>query len=356
MKFVHIADLHFDTSFTQINDSNLGTLRRIDQRKVLKKVIEYIKENEIDYLFIAGDLYEHKYIKESTIDYINNLFKEIEQTKIFITPGNHDPYLKNSFYNKFKWNKNVFIFGPNITKVEDNNVNIYGYGFNDFYYTNTEIENFKLEDEQKINILITHGTLNGTNNIDKQYNAISKSKLQEIGFDYVALGHIHKGNYNEEDKIIYPGSTISMGFDELGPHGMIVGDINKTSLNVKFIPLDDSEFKVINMDVTDFNSIDDLVQQIEALDINDQDYYEIYLIGRRKFEIDMYNLKKMITSTKIIKIKNKTKVNYDIEEIANENTLKGLYVQEILKRMNNSEYNKELLESVLEIGMEILEK
>ncbi|MBP3502803.1 MAG: DNA repair exonuclease [Clostridia bacterium] len=356
MKFVHIADMHFDTSFTQLNNSHLGTLRRLEQRKILKKVIDYIKNNNVKYLFIAGDLYEHKYIRESTIEYINNLFKEINDTEIFITPGNHDPYLKNSFYSKYDWNENVHIFGPNISKIEYEDVNIYGYGFNDFYYTNAEIEKFEIEDKNKINILITHGTLNGTNNIERQYNAISKSILEKIGFDYVALGHIHKSNYNEEKNIIYPGSTISMGFDELGAHGMIVGDINKNELDLQFIPLDESEFKIINVDITEMIAIDELIENINNLQIDENDYYEIYIVGKRKFEIDKYALKKMITNQRIIKLKNLTKRDYDIQKIVDENTLKGLFVKEILDRMENNDSDKELLENALEIGLEILDK
>ena len=87
MKFIHIADMHFDSPFVNLSDKDgLGDLRRLEQRKALKKVIEYIKENKIKYLFISGDLYEQKYIKKSTIEYINNLFKEIPETKIFISP------------------------------------------------------------------------------------------------------------------------------------------------------------------------------------------------------------------------------------------------------------------------------
>ena len=104
MKFVHIADMHFDSPFTTLSDKgNLGEQRRLEQRKIFKKVIEYIKENKIEYLFISGDLYENQYVKLSTIEYINNLFKEIPETQIFISPGNHDPKLKNSYYNKFNW-------------------------------------------------------------------------------------------------------------------------------------------------------------------------------------------------------------------------------------------------------------
>ena len=174
MKFVHIADMHFDSPFIALSDKgNLGEQRRIEQRKIFKKIIEYIKENKIEYLFIAGDLYEHKYIRKSTIEYINNLFKEIENTKIFITPGNHDPFLKKSYYNNFEWNKNVYIFNSNIQKIETEDADIYGYGFDDFYCTNSGIENIEIENPEKINILIIHGTLNGANLEEMQYNSMN---------------------------------------------------------------------------------------------------------------------------------------------------------------------------------------
>ena len=356
MKFVHMADMHFDTSFTQLNNSNLGSIRRLDQRKIFQKIIEYIKQNQIEYFFIAGDLYEHKFIKESTIEYINKQFKEIENTKIFITPGNHDPFLKNSFYNKFSWNKNVHIFNSKISIVEDEKCRIYGYGFDDFYYTNSEIENLELPDNNKINILITHATLNGTNNIERQYNAISKSTLEKIGFDYVALGHIHKLNYKESKKIVYPGSPISMGFDELGEHGIIVGQIEEGELQTEFIPLDEKEFKIMDLNISDMTSIDDIAQQLNSLELAQENLYEIYLQGTRTFEIDKYNLKKLIISENIIKLKDKTKMSYDLEKIAKDRTLKGLFVQEIIQKMNEAEANIELLEQTLEIGLDILEK
>ena len=87
MKFVHIADMHFDAPFTTLNSKgDFGKIRRLDQREVFKKIIEYIKQNEIEYLFISGDFYEHEFIRKSTIEYINELFKTIPETLIFITP------------------------------------------------------------------------------------------------------------------------------------------------------------------------------------------------------------------------------------------------------------------------------
>ena len=60
MRFVHMADIHFDTPFTFLNSqNNLGNIRRLDQRDVFKKTINYIKDNNVPYLFITGDLYDH---------------------------------------------------------------------------------------------------------------------------------------------------------------------------------------------------------------------------------------------------------------------------------------------------------
>lgn len=359
MKFVHIADLHFDSPFVNLADKEgLGETRRLEQRKIFKKVIEYIKDNNIKYLFISGDLYEHKYIKKTTIEYINNLFKEIPNTLIFISPGNHDPYLKNSYYNKFNWNENVKIFKNKIEKIETENANIYGFGFDDFYCTDCGIENLEIEEKNKINILVIHGTLNGASLEEKQYNSIKSKTLEEKGFDYVALGHIHKLDYNtyENQRIVYPGSTASLGFDELGQHGMIVGELDKEKIKLEFIPIDETEFIIQNLDITQINSKEELIETINELNIEENNLIEIYLTGKRNFEIDTYEIKKFITNEKIIKIKNKTKINYNLEKIAEENTLRGIFVKKMLDKYNllENEEEKSILENSIEIGLESL--
>lgn len=196
--------------------------RRLEQRDALKKVIQYIKENQIGYLFIAGDLYEQEYIQQSTIEYCNRQFREIPDTKIFIAPGNHDPYLKNSYYKNYNWSTNVHIFNGELQSYEDEEAIIHGCGFTDFYNNDEDVEKIILKDKEKINILVTHGDLDASRTAEKNYRPISSKKLQEIGFDYVALGHVHNSNFNPNSRIQYAGSTICLGFDEIGKHGMIV--------------------------------------------------------------------------------------------------------------------------------------
>ena len=356
MKFVHIADMHFDSPFTLLSSrAKLGEIRRVDQRKAFKKVIEYIKENEIPYLFISGDLYEQEYVRLSTIEYINNLLKEISETKIFITPGNHDPYLNNSYYNKFNWNENVKIFNSKIEKIELEEFNLYGYGFSDYYCFESGIENIKIENKEKINILITHASLDGGYDELRHYNTLSTKSLRELGFDYIALGHIHKCNLDEENKnIIYPGSTVSMGFDELGSHGMIVGNLDKNNLEIEFIKLDDKEFKEINLDISQINTVEELIEKINEIELDENNLYKIILIGKRKFEINTYKLFKMLEIKNIIKIKNKTILDYNLEEIANDFSLKGIFAKEMLKKLNDENIDKEIVQKAIEIGMNIL--
>ncbi len=356
MRFVHIADMHFDSPFTTLSDKgNLGEKRRIEQRNIFKKVIQYIKRNHIEYLFISGDLYEHQYVRKSTIEFINNLFKEIEDTHIFIAPGNHDPNLKKSYYSTYNWNKNVHIFHSDLERIQLDDLDIYGYGFSDFYCPEVNLKNLEIENPNKINVLIIHGTLDGSSMEERQYNPISKKVLEEKGFDYVALGHIHKNNFTQDGKIIYPGSTISLGFDELGEHGMVTGEIKKDGNHLEYIKLDDTEFIEKELECNLIQSVEELVEKINSIKIDENKLYKIILTGKRNFEINLYDLYKYELNDRIIKLKDKTKPNYDLEKIAREHTLRGLFVKEILEEMKNQDYDEETIGKALEVGMEILE-
>ena len=51
MRFIHMADVHFDSPFTVLaSRENLANERRLEQRKAFADTIEYIKENQIPFL------------------------------------------------------------------------------------------------------------------------------------------------------------------------------------------------------------------------------------------------------------------------------------------------------------------
>lgn len=344
MKFVHIADVHLDTPFKTISDrADLGVERRLEQRKALKKVVDYIKENNIEYLFISGDLYDEAYVRESSISFLNNLFKEIPNTKIYIAPGNHDPYIKNSFYATYPWNENVKVFTNDVEKVENEDANIYGFGFNNFEMNNNQIKDIVLDEPEKINILITHGDLG-----ESRYNPMKLNEIKSKGFDYVALGHIHKRD--DSTNVVYPGSLISLGFDELGEHGMIVGEINNKELKKEFIKIDEREFVEKELDVSDILSEEELIEKINSIN-EENKLFKIILVGYRNFPINI-NIK--LINKNIIKIKNNTKIKIELKE--NNSTLKGIFIKKLNERKNNNLIDEQTYENILEIAEQALGK
>lgn len=341
MNFVSVADVHFDIPFRRISDrAGLGRERRLDQRKAFKKVIDYIKENNVEYLFIAGDLYEQDYVQEATIAYINDLFKTIENTKIYIVPGNHDPRIKNSYYETYKFNDNVKIFTDRLEIVENDDCDIYGYGFNNFEMSQNKLDDLQIKNQNKINVFLSHGDIYNKS----VYNPMNLNLLEEK-FDVINLGHIHK-----RDKY-YSGSLISLGFDELGEHGFIYGEADENKKITKhFIKADDKEFIRENFDITNILSNEELIEKLNEIETRN-DLYEIILIGERSFKIEIdLNL----VQKSIIKIKDETKLKE--EENINENSLYGIFVKNLKRKLENEEIDEKQYEQIIELEKQIMNK
>lgn len=183
MKFIHMADLHFDTPLISLkNNRDLIKKRRTEHRQIFRDVIQLVKKENIDFLFISGDLFEQKFVEKSTIEFIISSFQLIPDTKIFIAPGNHDPLIKNSPYITYDFPENVVIFNGEVGMFSYDNINIYGLGFTNYEFASDEIKNIEIEDEEKINVLVVHGTLDGAS---KKYLDIKSKDIEK--FDYVAL-------------------------------------------------------------------------------------------------------------------------------------------------------------------------
>ena len=343
MEFVTIADLHFDTPYMNfINSTNeLRESRRDEQKKCFKQVINYIKENKIPYLFVAGDLFESQTVRKATVSYVKALFKEISFCKIFIVPGNHDPYLKGSPYQDKDWSDNVKIFKSEIEKVEieDKNVNIYGYGFNNYEMEPRDISNIQL-DHTKINIFFSHGDLY----IKNKYNSINLKELESKKFDYIIMGHIHK-----KDKY-YPGSLVSLGFDESGERYFIHGKIENKKIELEDIKVDQREFYASDYDISDINSLEELYYRLNN-EVQDDNFYEFYLVGYKNFEIEI-DFKKL--KDNILKVKDHASVKITFSE--NNTTLRGIFYGKLKEKLEKGIITEKDFEKALEIGINVLEK
>ena len=186
------------------------------------------------------------------------------------------------------------------------------------------------------------------------YNPILESKINALKFDYVAIGHIHKTNFDTNNKIIYPGSTISFGFDELGEHGMVIGEINNKDVKLNFVKLDERLFTKYKLNVENLSTKEELVEKINSLTLDEKNMYEIVLVGNREFNINSREILKLIEQPNVLKVKDCTKIKYDIEEIAKENNLRGVFVREIIKKYETGIYTEEQIEKSIEIGLEAM--
>lgn len=217
------------------------------------------------------------------------------------------------------------------------------------------INQIKIKEKEDINILLTHASIDSTTDTTyNQYNPMPKNELKKLGFNYIALGHIHKPYYNKEENqnIVYPGSTISLGFDELGKHGMIVGEINENKkLKIEFIPLDEKEFIEKTLKITSINTKEELIEKIKMLELEENKFYKIILVGERNFEINTYEIEKYVNE-KIIKIKDKTKIKQNLEELAKQNNLKGIFIKNMLKKLEEHPEQEKKITKAIEIGLE----
>lgn len=342
MKFVHIADVHFDMPFTSARYSKkIVERRRLDARDVFYDTISFTKEYGAEMLFISGDLFEYRSVTSDTINFIISCLKRIPDVQIFIAPGNHDPLLPNSPYNTFEWPENVTIFTGEVGMFEYDDVVVYGLGFNDFEMDCSLINEIEV-DKSKTNILVTHGTLDGAM---YQYHDIKTADLKK--FDYVALGHIHLPKI-DDSRIIYPGSLVAGGLDEQGEHGLVYGEISKETCKVNFKTMDKREFKEITFNLTLEDEEKTPNEIIEKLKLGDDVYRIVFEGVKVSYMQDLINALKK-SDKFICDIKDKTKLVYDLEEIATHSTLKGVFTKNMLNLLKENPNREEEINRAIEL-------
>lgn len=339
MKFIHIADVHFDMPMISLRGNReFIKKRRIEQKQAFRDAIQFAKKEKVDCVFISGDLFEQKFVERGTIEYIISNFQLIPEANIFISPGNHDPYIKDSPYESYTWPENVTIFKSDYGMISFEDYDIYGIGFENYEEDLDVVKDIKVEDEHKVNILVTHGTLNGGMH---KYHDIKEKDLKK--FDYVALGHIHDKKI-DDSRIIYPGSLISCGFDEPGEHGFVKGEITKDKCEIEFVSTNCREYKRVELDIS---NIPNFSEAIEKLDMDDS-FYRIILSGSKNFNIDelVENINEL--GKNVCEIRDKTTLPFDFEGIMSQENLKGLFTRKIFDEMENmtEDEKNEMLKTV----------
>lgn len=364
VKILHCADLHFDTPFKELT-KEISQNSKEELLQVFKNIIDLTINEKVQVLLIAGDVFDNLTVNKNTLFFISNQLKRIENVRVFISPGNHDPYNEKSFYNMINWPDNVYIFKGKMQnkEIKELNLVVWGAGFNNNYEHEGLINEINI-DKSKINIMVIHGEIESKNS-KNEYNPIYLRDIEKTGIEYVALGHRHKfsgilksGNTN----YAYSGCPQGRGFDEEGERGIIIGDIYKGGVSLNFKLICKRKYITREVQIDDINTYDELISKILSLGNEEElkrNFYKIILKGKVK---EHFTLKENILMEKVkdnfyyIKFIDKTIIGMNINELSMDFSIRGRFVTKIIKMIqkSNDEEEKNILQNALKLGMQCL--
>ncbi|NLC19022.1 MAG: DNA repair exonuclease [Clostridiales bacterium] len=369
MRFVHIADVHLGA--TPDWGMPWGELRHKEIWDSFDRVIDVCNKEKADLLLIAGDLF-HRQPKLSELKELNYRLGKLNSARAVIMAGNHDYIGARSYYQNFEWNDRVHIFlKDTIEAVEfpDINTVVYGLSYLSRDITEPLYDNVKPEHKDRINILLAHGG-------DEKNIPINRKKLLESGFDYIALGHIHKPEIISE-RMAYSGSLEPLDKNEIGSRGYIIGDIEisnnayeglkasaadqavaagvksavsgrqiTTDISIRFVPASGREYKRIELEVNAGDTNGSLLDKAkEAIKSNGERHiYSFYIKGFRDADIkfDTEAIKKL---GNICEVTDESLPDYDFDALFRENSdnLIGLFIEKIRQKADQDELAKKAL-------------
>ena len=246
MKFLHISDLHIGKI---VNDFSMLE----DQRFILDQITGMAVANEVDAVVIAGDIYDRAIPPGEAVtlfdDFLTGLV--MKKVRVIMISGNHDSPERISFLEKLLDSRGVYIAGVMkdvLTRVrmetkagETRETEFVLLPFVksaktgasssseavekllDGYWTEERAQ--QEAGQQKNRVLVTHFFITDGGRepeLSDSETTIHVGGLDNVeasllsGFEYVALGHIHKSQQIGDHPVWYAGSPLKYSFGETG--------------------------------------------------------------------------------------------------------------------------------------------
>lgn len=350
LKIIHCADIHFDSAMSGMVPLSKVNIRRDEMKRTFSKVINLAKNADV--LLIAGDLFDGKNVSRSTLEFLKGEFSKIPQTKVYIIAGNHDFYDVDSVYGRFDFGKNVYVFGTEIECIETPVYDIYGVSFKSYNDEREMLSGFSVKNPGKINIGILHANLGGSD-----YNPLKVTDIENSGFDYLALGHIHKATEIKQagrTYYAYSGSPEGRGYDETGEKGVYAIELIKGNIiNSDFVPVCERMYFDEDVDITDARSYDEIIEKMNEIYKGESHIYRFTLTGKCDMAIDTEVIRERIDGFSVV-VRDKTEPSVDLEKLADEFSLKGLFAHFALADKEN--LSEEEFNEALKVGLNYIEK
>lgn len=235
MKIMHLSDLHIGK---KVNEYSMLQ----DQIYILKEILRIIDNEKVETVIIAGDVYDRSLPPNEALELFDEFLYQLSgrNVNVFVISGNHDSPERISYGGRMMTENKIFlspVYDGNVKPITLNDdygeVNFYLLPFvrpADIrrYFSDENIENYT--DAVKVaidnmnvdfserNILVTHQFVTGAELSESEDIIVggTDNVSGEVfnGFDYVALGHIHREQTVGKDNIRYCGTPLKYSFSE----------------------------------------------------------------------------------------------------------------------------------------------
>jgi DNA repair protein SbcD/Mre11 len=264
-KFIHAADIHLDSPLRGLvpyDGAPIEQLRGVT-RRALENLVTLAIAEQVVFVLFAGDLYDGDWR-----DYNTGLFFAAQMTKLrevgiraFLIAGNHDAASQLTRYLRLPDNVTLFsVHRPETMRLDDVDVVVHGQGFPTRAVTHDLSAAYPNPVPHLFNIGLLHTSMDGREG-HEPYAPCTADGLRSRGYDYWALGHVHRREVLCEDPwIVFPGNIQGRHVRELGPKGCTLVTVqDQQVVSAQHRDLDVLRWSICNVDVSGSPTGDDVV-------------------------------------------------------------------------------------------------
>ena len=223
--FIHCADIHLDSPLRDLERYEGAPVERLREagRRAFENLIDLALEREVAFVLIAGDLFDGDWEDFGTGLYFSSQMAKLrrEDIRVFVVHGNHDA--ATNITRHLIWPENVHVFKsetPESVVLDEYETAIHGVSYKHRAESRNLAKEFPARVAGNFNIGLLHTSLDGREG-HESYAPCSTDDLVSKGYDYWALGHVHKREVvrQKEPWIVFPGNLQGRHIHEEGPKG-----------------------------------------------------------------------------------------------------------------------------------------
>jgi DNA repair exonuclease SbcCD nuclease subunit len=224
MKILHAADLHIDSPLRGLEAYDGAPSERLRQapRDAFSNLVDQAIEDEVDLALFAGDIYDGSWKDFNTGLFFASEIARLTRSGVFVVvlSGNHDA--ESKITKRLDLPKDAVMLAhdePQTLRLENLGVAIHGQSYARPDLRENLARHYPDADSDMFNVGLLHTAMNGRDG-HELYAPCTIEDLTAKGYDYWALGHVHKREVvSESPWVIFPGNLQGRHAKEVGPKG-----------------------------------------------------------------------------------------------------------------------------------------